>query len=95
MTFRFFFDKHENGGKCVLSCESPEEMVYLIYFKLIRKNMDKSTIRKLLLIVGVTFLSLAILLLCGVDISQKLPWGGVILAGVLCLTGILRNYIKI
>ena len=95
MTFRFFFDKHENGGKCVLSCESPEEMVYLIYFKLIRKNMDKSTIRKLLLIVVVTFLSLAILLLCGVNISQKLPWSGAILCGIIFLITILRKYIKI
>ena len=53
--------------------------------------MNKSTLIRLLIIIGITFLSLTILLLCGVDISQKLPWGGVILAAVLFLTGILRN----
>ena len=57
--------------------------------------MNKSTLIRLLIFIGITFVSLTILLLCGVDITQKLPWGGVILAGVLCLTGILRNYIKI
>ena len=53
--------------------------------------MNKSTLIRLLLFIGITFVSLTILLLCGVDITQKLPWGGVILAGVLFLTGILRN----
>ena len=57
--------------------------------------MYKSTLIRLLIFVGLTFVSLTILVLCGVDISQKLSWGGVILAGVLFLTGILRNYIKI
>lgn len=49
----------------------------------------------MLIFVGITFVSLTILLLCGVDISQKLPWGGAILAGVLFLTAILRKYIKV
>ena len=53
--------------------------------------MNKSTLIRLLIFIGITFVSLTILLLYGVDISQKLPWGGVILAGFLFLTGILRN----
>ena len=57
--------------------------------------MKKSTLIRLLVFVGLTLVSLTILVLCGVDISQKLPWGGVILAGVLFLTGILRKYIKV
>ena len=57
--------------------------------------MYKSTLKRLLILVGLTFASLTILLLCGVDISQKLPWGGAILGGVLFLTAVLRKFVKI
>ena len=57
--------------------------------------MYKSTLIRLLIFVGITFSSLTILLLCGVDVSQKLPWGGLILAGIIFLTAILRKYIKV
>ena len=57
--------------------------------------MYKSTLIRLLIFIGITFVSLTILLLCGVDISQKLPWGGLILGGVIFLTAILRKYIKV
>ena len=57
--------------------------------------MYKPTLIRLLIFVGITFVILTILVLCGVDISQKLPWGGVILGGVLLLTAILRKYIKV
>ena len=57
--------------------------------------MYKSKLIRLLIFIGITFVSLTILLLCGVDISQKLPWGGLILGGVIFLTAILRKYIKV
>ena len=57
--------------------------------------MNKSTLIRLLVFIGLTFVSLTILLLCGVNISQKLPWGGVILCGVIFLSAILGKYIKI
>ena len=53
--------------------------------------MNKSTLIRVLVFVSLTFGSLTILLLSGVDITQKLTWVGVILAEVLFLTGILRN----
>ena len=57
--------------------------------------MNKSTLIRLLIFIGITFVSLTILLLCGVDINQKLPWSGLILAGVIFITAILRKYIKV
>ena len=73
-----------------------ESGIYVFYkYKNQIIRMNKSTLIRLLVFVGLTFVSLTILLLCGVDISQKLSWGGVILAGVICLPGILENYIKI
>ena len=57
--------------------------------------MNKSTLIRLLIFIGITFVSLTILLLCGVNTTQKLPWGGVILCIVLIITAFLRKYIKI
>ena len=53
--------------------------------------MNKSTLIRLLVFIGLTFVSLTILLLCYVVITQKLTCVGIILAGVLFLIGILRN----
>ena len=56
--------------------------------------MENLTLKKALIFTGLTFLILTILILCEVDVSKKLPWGGVILAGIISLTAILRKIFK-